>query len=112
MMTAERDNAMTKEQAITTLTQLTGRKNPFNTLKVMIGASNFCVGPDGVGFKFKMCRFANYCLIRLNGADTYDMSFIRVRGFEMKDTKRFDSLYFYNLKETFEQETGLRLSLF
>lgn len=102
---------MTREQAITTLVQLTGRKNPLNTLKAMLGASNFCIGPNGVGFKFKMCSFANYCTIKLNDSDTYDMVFTRVRGFEIKEAKRFDGLYCDNLKETFERETGLRLSL-
>ena len=101
---------MTKEQAITTLVQLTGRQNPFNTLKAMIGASNFGFGSTGISFKFKMCRFANYCTIKLNDSDTYDMVFTRVRGFELKETKRFSGLYCDNLKETFERETGLFLN--
>lgn len=104
---------MNSEQATIALKQLTGRNNPLNTLKAMIGAQNIGLTSEGaITFKFKMYSKANvFSLFLDEGLDTYTMVFSKIRGYEMKEVKRVDMLYFDDLKRVFEETTGLRLSL-
>lgn len=104
---------MDKEQADTAIQQLTMNKsNPYGALKLMVGAENFVYGKDGVSFRFKMCRKAQFCRVELDeGADLYNLVFIRLRNYELTETGRFDGLYFDQLKDTFERFTGLCLTV-
>lgn len=102
---------MTKEQAIIALQQLSGRSNPMNSLKAMIGASNFSVGSD-VRFAFKMFRKANICAIELDETlDLYNLKFIKFnkKTYNLDIVKSFDGVYSDQLTELFENFTGLTL---
>jgi len=94
--------------ATVTLNQLTQSSNGINRLSAMIGAKNFVQGENHVAFKFPRGKHVK---IELNGMDTYDMTFGTIRKFNFKVTKEFTGLYADMLKETFEQHTGLYLSL-
>lgn len=83
----------------------------------MIGASNILALSDNFGgIQFKIGRNAHrvtHVRIELNASDTYDVSFHRVtrRGLECKELARFDGVYVDSLRELFEKQTGLYLSL-
>ena len=106
---------MNNEMAKTTLDQLTNSNNGTGRLSAMIGAKNF--GRDeancSIGFRFtaKAKNKANYCRIKLNAMDLYDVEFISIKGANVKTVGAFNGLYADILKSTFEAETGLYLSL-
>jgi hypothetical protein len=106
---------MNYEMATTVLNQLTNSINGGTRLSVMIGAKNFMRDERNytIGFKFmaKAKNKANYCRIKLNAADLYDVEFIGIRGVNVKTISRHEGLYADMLKSTFEDETGLYLSL-
>ena len=105
---------MNEFQSKIALKQLTGRDNPMNTLKAMIGASGFSLQGNAVLFMFKMFRKANVCRLELDeGADVYNLIFQKLNKttYNLDTILRFDGLYADQLKETFETTTGLRLSL-
>jgi len=104
---------MTQEQkmsiantAINQLAESTGK------LIAMTGANTFIIGNNGeITFKFKMCRKANYCRIKLNGKDLYDMEFLKITPKFSKTIKVYDDIYNDMLKPLFEEFTGLCLSM-
>lgn len=104
---------MNKEQADTAIQQLTmDTRNPYGALRLMLGASNFGYGEEGVSFRFKMCRKAQFCRVELDEAtDLYNLVFIRLRNYELAETGRFNGIYFDQLKEVFERFTGLCLTV-
>lgn len=106
---------MNYEMATTALNQLTNSVNGGNRLVVMIGAKNFMrdEATYTIGFKFtaKAKNKANYCRIKLNSMDLYDVDFIRIRGVNVKTVSTHNDLYADMLKSVFEAETGLYLSL-
>lgn len=81
-------------------------------LKAMTGAKNFSFGSNGeFSFRFQMCKEANHVEFKVNGLDLYDVKFLKIRGTTVKEVKIFNNLYADQLKETFEQFTGLYLTL-
>jgi len=64
-----------------------------------------------IRFKARSTNKANWFIIELNGLDTYDISFIRVWGATRKVIKEYANIYCDQLREIFERETGLYLSL-
>jgi hypothetical protein len=106
---------MTNEMAQIALNQLTNSNNGGNRLVAMIGASNFLRDERNytIGFKFtaKAKNKANYCRIKLNASDLYDVEFISIRGVYFKTISTHNDLYADMLKSVFETETGLYLSL-
>lgn len=114
------DTDYTKEVVNTILQQFGGRM----ALK-MIGASGLRGGelPEDRGyfltidFKAFSLNLANRVTITLNQMDTYDMKFERIHYSSMnrKDLqeaiKEHEGLYFDQLQEVFEQDTGLYLKL-
>lgn len=106
---------MTNEMANIALNQLTNSNNGGNRLVAMIGAKNFVRDEANytIGFKFveKAKNKANYCRIKLNASDLYDVEFISVRGVNVKTISIHNDLYADMLKNVFETETGLYLSL-
>ena len=106
---------MNYEMATTTLNQLTNSNNGGNRLVAMIGAKNFMRSEKDytVGFRFaaKAKNKANYCRIKLNSSDLYDIEFISIRGVNVKTISTHNDLYADMLKSVFEAETGLYLSL-
>ena len=100
------------QTAITILDQLTNAppgKGPSRVV-MMLGARNISHTPKGVTFMFSGSRDFNGAKIDLNGSDTYDLTLGKysVKGFK---EEIHEGLYFDNLGETFEAETGLRVSL-
>jgi hypothetical protein len=101
--------------AMTALNQLTNSNNGINRLSVMIGAKHFAQSKEQnyVGFRFaaKAKNKANYCKISLNGLDLYDVTFMSIRGANVKTVETHENIYNDMLKRVFEQSTGLYLSL-
>ena len=79
-----------------------------NRISAMTGAKNFVAIKDGLAFKFPR---GNYITIVLNGKDLYDVTFYKLRGSEKKLIKEYNNIYADMLKETFESQTGLYLTL-
>lgn len=106
---------MNYEMAHITLNQLTNSNGGGNRLVAMVGAKNFVRDEANytIGFKFtaKAKNKANYCRIKLNSMDLYDVEFIRIRGVNVKTVSTHNDLYADTLKNVFETETGLYLSL-
>lgn len=106
---------MTNDMANIALNQLTNSNNGGNRLVAMIGAKNFVQDERNytIGFKFvaKARNKANYCRIKLNSMDLYDVEFISIRGVNVKTISIHNDLYADMLKSVFEAETGLYLSL-
>lgn len=98
---------MEHEVANTILQQMGGA----GRIHAMTGAT-IILHDDGVGFKLKRGAKVNYVFVRYDrGPDTYTMQFGNVRGFDFKVKSEVDGLYADGLKRTFEEETGLYLSL-
>jgi hypothetical protein len=98
-----------QENAAETLKQMGGT----GRLTAMTGANNFAFCDKGayVGFKFKMCKLFNYIQIKLNSMDTYDVTFMKIWGCDIKKTEEINGVYADQLVELFETKTGLYLSL-
>jgi len=87
-----------------------------NRLKVMVGAKNFSYHSESnyIQFDFKGSKKANVAqLVYDYGNDLYNLVFFKFKrkSFECPEVARFDGLYADMVKETFENETGLYLSL-
>ncbi len=98
------------QTAETTAEQLGG----FAKLQVMIGAHNFSYDTKGsLSFQFKGSRKANLAKVILDENDTYTLvlTMIHPKTGKLKETTILTDLYSEDLKEIFESETGLRLSL-
>ena len=81
-------------------------------LQAMIGAKDFVGGPDKVQFKWKAkaANKANCLVVKLTPADEYEVEFWKIRGFKMDKVSEHPA-FAGTLKELFERETGLYLSL-
>lgn len=112
----------------TILQQLTQANNPCNRLKAMLGAKDFVHSNNEqtITFKFKAksLQGINCLRITLNSMDLYDMEFIKIHrspslkqlmaGKTIKEptvVKEVNGVYADQLKEIFEDTTGLYLSL-
>lgn len=83
-------------------------------LKVMIGAKDFLYSSEDTYLSFKFMKGnqgINYCNIRLNGSDLYELTFGKIRGHNYTVIKTYDDIYCDQLKSIFESTTGLYLSL-
>lgn len=125
--TAERTEALppevgpskiSQETAMEALCWLTGSRRPIAALKTMIGADNFGVIDNTVQFHFKAGRSINYFVLEYDyGMDLWNavFKFFRHTGpgtqTVFKEIKRVDGLYCDQLKEVFEETTGLRLTV-
>lgn len=84
----------------------------------MMGAKNLMKGKESNGdefLAFKIGRNAKSInvikIIYNDGVDTYTVQFIRTRAGNVKIVKELDDIYFDQLHEVIENNTGLRLSL-
>lgn len=95
--------------AQTILDQLGGSRR----LSMMIGAHTFTDGGSALTFKFKARakNGANCCRIILSADDTYRVEFISLRGVKVNTKGDFEMVYADGLKQLFENQTGLYLSL-
>lgn len=82
-------------------------------LKAMLGAK-FIKIPKGVAIKWpnKERTKGNYVEVILRPDDTYDMTFFNATGASKKEVKKYEGIYFDQLIELFEKQTGwyLRMS--
>ena len=75
---------------------------------MMIGAKAAVHGEKDLSFRFPMCKKANVCRIEYDeGMDLYNMTFSKMRKYEVKEVETFPMLYAEDLKITFEGFTGL-----
>lgn len=80
----------------------------------MIGASQIVWLKDGVGVKWpnKTRSKGNYFEVKLNGMDTYDLEFFNVTARTgKKSVKKFRGIYFDQLTDLFEKQTGWYLRM-
>ena len=119
----------TREEQVEIATQIIAQLGGFGKLKAMVGINNHCALDAGLKFSFKGSRKMNVCTIELNSMDTYDVKFYKVpklnpygdaksldRYFmRLEKSKmplvKFDGLYNDDLINTFQETTGLYLSL-
>lgn len=110
------------------LQQLTHKPNPYNVLSVMIGAKEFIKSDkeDFIQFQFAMCKKASICRLQYDsGLDLYNMVFSKIKrqrvnycpgvafyNQSVETVKEFKGLVCDQLKEVFEEFTGLCLTLF
>jgi len=98
-----------------TLNQLTQSNSGAGRLSAMVGGKNFVKSDEEnfVAFKFsaKAKNKSNYCKITLNAMDTYDVEFGYIRGMNYTVRSVTEGLYDDMLKDHFETETSLYLSL-
>ena len=90
-----------------------------NKITAMTGAKNFMYSskdPNFIEFKFKSCKKANHVKIEYDKSkDLYEMIFYKIKRVDGLPTPKivrvFNCLFASDLIYTFEQYTGLRLSL-
>lgn len=97
--------------AKTILEQLGGRK-----FTVMTGAKNFVGSENALSFRLPggggfTKRGINAVRIALNGGDTYDVTFSRVRAGKVTVLTTLEDIYADQLREVFTRETGLAVGL-
>jgi len=86
------------------MNQLGGRR-----LIVMTGSKDFVKGKNFLRFRLPRAnKGIRIVKIKLNSMDTYDITFMRLNG---KVVKSVDDIYFDQLPEVFERNTGLRTRL-
>lgn len=101
-----------KAVAATIMNQLGG-----NRVNVMIGLKSASYSTDKVSgnvtltLQWKAKSPYKICKITLNGKDLYDVEFGKIRKYEYIVGARHEDVYADMLKEIFEKETGLYLSL-
>lgn len=101
---------MGQQIAETTIQQLGG----YGRLRLMVGADKFTYDKKGtIRFWFKGSRKVNHLEIVLDPTDTYTMTFRKItqRGLNVKEINTLSGVYADQLREIFEGETGLYLSL-
>jgi hypothetical protein len=87
-----------------------------NKFKVMTGAKDFVGDENTLRFKLRKGTAKdgiNLVSITLNSMDLYDVSFqkFNYRTFDIKTIKEFNNIYNDQLKDIFEETTGLHTSL-
>jgi len=95
------------EVAQTILHQLGDRK-----FIVMTGAKNLIGSHNSFSCKIgRNSKAISHVKITLNSKDLYDIEFIRIRKYEAKIINSYNDIYCDQLKDIFEENTGLYLTL-
>jgi len=79
-------------------------------LQIFIGLKQILTASNAVTLVFPKPKHrgaVNRVRITLNGKDLYDMEFIRTHGHSVKVVKEFNDVYAEDLKDRFEDGTGL-----
>ena|SRR5690348_11826864 len=100
---------MSKQVAETILEQLGG-----NRFIVMTGARGFLDAGNALRFRLPSnfaSRGINAVSVTLNGADTYDLVFSKVRGSSVTEVAAVTHVYVDQLRDVFRSETGLDTTL-
>lgn len=94
--------------AQTTLDQLGGA----GRLTAMIGFHSSNYDKNGVlGFKFRGSRKYNYAQITLADDDTYTVRLVKIVKWDIRAEQTWSGIHADGLRDLFETETKLRLSL-
>jgi len=81
-------------------------------LRAMVAASHMADHDNGLSFRFKGSRAANYVKVTLDPDDTYTVEFWKIRGvFSMDKVEELGGVYCDQLIPLFESTTGLYLTL-
>jgi hypothetical protein len=103
------------DEVVLNIFQLMG--NP-NKLKVMLGATTFIKGyferdnHPGIQFKFPRRNGINCCQLTLDiDLDLYRLKFFNIKGINTSEVSVHSELFVESVRQVFEQETGLYLSL-
>lgn len=100
------NEGMDKRQAGVLIKQLGGSR-----FIAMTGAKDFVVGPKGATFKIgRNAKSISHVRFDLEN-DLYNVEFLLVRGTNIRVKSYFKHVYFDQLRDLFEKETGLRTSL-
>jgi hypothetical protein len=97
-----------KQVSQTILSQLGGGR-----FTVMTGAKNFAYSNDGT-LSFRIGKNAagfTHVKIALNGLDLYDMTFIKIRKYDIVKKETVNNIYCDQLRDIFEDRTGMYTSL-
>ena len=81
------------------------------SLKAMINAREFSTPSDGLRFRYSGSRKANVVFIALEDDDTYCITIGRADSGWWTLKERRDGIYAEQLRETFEDMTGLALTI-
>lgn len=102
---------MASEIAETILQQMGGA----GRLIKFTGAYNFIDHGNGLSFKFKNVvgiQINYFKVIYDEGSDLYNIEFGCIRGLNYRKVKEMSGIYFDQLINIFERETGMYLTLF
>lgn len=95
--------------AETILQQLGGNK-----FIAMTGAKSFVKDSKNNKLFFKIGtnpKKVTHVTITLNGKDLYDIEFLKIRGVDINKVAEFKDIDAENLRDVFEKNTGLHVSL-
>jgi len=113
----------TKEERMQVANTILLQMGGAGKIKAMTGAKNFTALPSGVSFQFPNRKGPNYVKVTLEADDTYTVEFGKKAGVQALMSGKVDvdniykklsehkDIYFDQLKDLFESETGLYLSL-
>jgi len=98
---------------LTVATEIINQMGGFGKLQAMVSANTFLGDDNSVQFKFKGSRKANICKVTLLPSDTYLFQLYKFSPKNLDCSKVYELEGAYNdmLKDLFESETGLYLSL-
>jgi hypothetical protein len=79
----------------------------------MLGAKNLAGDTNSLSFKISGSKFFTHIRISisLNSLDLYDVTFIKIRKFDIVNKKEVKGIYNDMLHKVIEQETGLYTSI-
>jgi hypothetical protein len=89
-----------------TIKQLGG----YGKLQSMISAKDFMKGDDYLQFRFSGSRKMNTAKIELTASDEYKITFYKISGVNVDEIETA-SAFASNIKQVFENKTGLLLSI-
>ena len=96
---------------MSTAQTILGQLGGVGRLSAMAGAHTFLDHGDGVSFKIKGSRAANYIEIKLSALDLYDVKIGKIRKYELTKTQEFAGVFASSLKGLIESTTGLYLTI-
>jgi hypothetical protein len=79
-------------------------------LKMFVGGHTFVDHGNGLSFKFKGSKVANYMKVTLTPLDTYNVEIGKIWGQKYTVKKELEGVYFDQLVNIFEDTTKLYLS--
>lgn len=91
--------------------QIINQLGGIGKLTAMIAINKIVYSENGVKFMFKGSKKSNLVQITLGANDTYTMKLYSFKGIEVNLVKELSGLFNSQLKQGFENATGLRLSL-